>query len=253
MSDETATDVTDTPASTAANAAGPDATAGGAIPGTLLTDDAWLAERVTDTCRRWGLDDARTGGTLWWYSASAILLERAPALLLSGSGAPDPAPAQLTVSLTSYGYLRSPRASLTIEGTDAYAAALGPAFEQVIAPLARVSGAGVRALWAIASDSLANRTIRAGREADRVGDAGALAARLALPPFLPPRVADMTPDGGPHPAAAADPAPPAGARIVRRSSCCLIYCAPGQDKCVSCPRRTPRHRAEVLRRWFDAR
>jgi hypothetical protein len=33
-----------------------------------------------------------------------------------------------------------------------------------------------------------------------------------------------------------------GTRVVRRASCCLIYEAPGERKCVSCPRQHPSER-----------
>ncbi|MGH3879545.1 MAG: (2Fe-2S)-binding protein, partial [Actinophytocola sp.] len=39
----------------------------------------------------------------------------------------------------------------------------------------------------------------------------------------------------------------AGTRAVRRASCCLIYEAPGQQKCVSCPRQHPAERDRRLR------
>ncbi len=231
------------------------------VPGLALHDPVWLAERVTDTSRRWGCDDARVAGTLWWYSASVVLTREALRMLLVEGTAPAPDPRRMTLRLTEYGYLRSVHYDGPPCDADAYAAALPGALDGVVAGLARVSGARERALWAIASDSVAGQTMRAGREEGRVVEAGALVRRLARPPLLPGRFVDIVP--GADPAAgsrsevsvrAADPScsPPEHAhRLLRRSSCCLIYQARGERKCVSCPRRHPDDRAEALRRWLD--
>ncbi len=229
--------------------------------GTALCDEEWLALRVADTVRRWDCPDDRTAGTLWWYSASVTMTGAAPAMLLAAGVAPDPDPHRAACTLTDYGYLASVRAGRLLPGADAYGRALGPALERVIAPLARVSGASERALWAIAADALANQALAAGREAGRVAEAGALAVRLAREPMPAPRFTDVlqyrpgTTDGD----VALLPADPAAAepegalRVVRRCSCCLIYQAPGEDKCVSCPRRRPDDRARALAKWRGRR
>jgi hypothetical protein len=62
------------------------------------------------------------------------------------------------------------------------------------------------------------------------GLAGWLAAAVGVP--LPaPRYEDV-----------------AGARFVRRASCCLMYRLPGGSLCTSCPRRPPAERTAWLRR-----
>ncbi|WP_200173597.1 (2Fe-2S)-binding protein [Tomitella cavernea] len=233
-----------------------------AFSGTALCDEGWLARRVADTVRRWECPDDRTAGTLWWYSASVTMTAAAPAMLLAAGVAPDPEPGRATCALTDHGYLRSVRAGRLLSGADDFARALGPALGRVIAPLARVSGASERALWAIAADSLANQALAAGREAGRIAEAGALAVRLAAHTPMPtPRYTDLSAGcGSKGPGAAeditvlpVDPASdvPGGARrVVRRCSCCLIYQAPGEGKCVSCPRRRPDDRAQVLAEWL---
>lgn len=234
---------------------------GDAVPGLALHDPQWLAQRVSDTSRRWGCDGARVSGTLWWYSASVVLTREALRMLLVDGTAPAPDPRRMTLRLTEYGYLREVHCHGRQCRPDEYAAALTDALDGVVSGLARVSGARERALWAIASDSVAGQTMRAGREEGRVVEAGALVRRLARPPLLPGRFVDVVPVADPADGSrsevsvrAADPScsPPEDAhRLLRRSSCCLIYQARGERKCVSCPRRHPEDRAGALRRWLD--
>ncbi|WP_158726625.1 (2Fe-2S)-binding protein [Tomitella fengzijianii] len=238
-----------------------------AFSGEALRDGAWLARQVSDTRRRWRFREDRAAGTLWWYSASATLTAPGPRMLLADGTAPNPALAQLDCTLTPYGHLGSARSAGWVSGPDEYRRALVPAFAAIIGALARASGAPEPSLWAIASDSLANQALQAGVDAGRCADACVLARRLTCPPLVPARFVDVVPHpSAPHPSAPlamdgaarvsvrpADPAspPPAGGlRIVRRSSCCLLFQAPGQGKCVSCPRRSPGERAAALGGWF---
>jgi hypothetical protein len=89
-----------------------------------------------------------------------------------------------------------------------------------------------RPLWAIATDSLANRLLALGRALGDVPRVTGLAAPLAaaVSPQLPaPRYVDV-----------------AGARFTRRTSCCLLYRVPHEPMCTSCPRRPPAERAILL-------
>ena len=231
------------------------------LPGLVLTDPAWLARRVADTGRRWNHDDARVNGTLWWYSASSSLVAAPLTMLATAGEAPDPRPEHLTVSLQPNGYLKAARSDRLLGSVEEFADALCRAHAEVITVLAEVSGATPRALWAIATDSVGNRALDAGRaaladtgssaagaaaggpaadgvsaspDADRGAALGAdLARTVCRPPMLSPRFVDV--DG-----------PQRSRRFVRRSSCCLIYVATDGDKCVSCPRRTPEDRHEQL-------
>ncbi|MEH6821703.1 MAG: (2Fe-2S)-binding protein [Dietzia psychralcaliphila] len=206
------------------------------LPGTLLTDPRWLAARVADTGRRWSHDDPRVNATLWWYSASSTLVAAPLTMLLSAGVAPDPRPERLTVSLQANGYLRAARSDRLSTSATAFSEELREAHEAVIASLAEVSGAAPRALWAIASDSIANRALEAGRAVGDPGRGCDLARAVSRPPLLPVRYSDVTASGLTR-------------RFVRRGSCCLIYVATDGDKCVSCPRRTPSDRhAQLLRR-----
>lgn len=225
----------------------------------LLTDPDWLDARVADTGRRWDCTDRRVNGTLWWYSASSTLLAQATADLLRTGLAPDPALEHGTASLRPDGYLDGVHTERVLRGPEELAAGLRGALAAIIAPLALVSGAGVPALWAIAADSLGNRSLDAGTALGAPAAGSALALALAGrigPPLPTPRFVDVGPDGPVD----ADPAaaPAAGTRRrLRRSSCCLIYCVPGaargkdpdaaqRAKCVSCPRQRPQVRAARL-------
>ncbi|NGP09185.1 hypothetical protein G6038_27670 [Rhodococcus sp. 14C212] len=222
------------------------------LPGTVTTDPRWLAGRVSDTGRRWDCGDPRVNGTLWWYSASSTLVAGPVAMLLATGYAPDPDPARLRCVLREDGYLGAVRSSRLLPGADAFARALVPALSAIIAPLARVSGAPERALWAVASDSIANRALDAGRAARRVDDGCTLAAALSMPPLLPPRFVDVDPTGSVTAAAPGSPEPADGRRFLRRSSCCLIYRATDSGTCTSCPRRSPADRAAALLRYVAA-
>jgi hypothetical protein len=94
---------------------------------------------------------------------------------------------------------------------------------QIIDELARISGASPQALWAIASDGLANSLLQSGRreEADSVEA-----------PLLKPRFVQVD-----------------GRWFVKRQSCCLIYETPGADMCLSCPKHPPAERQRLLKEF----
>jgi ferric iron reductase protein FhuF len=124
------------------------------------------------------------------------------------------------------------------------AAGPGDLAEELRATLAAVVGAVAEAgemrprpLWAIATDSLANRLLALGRAVGDVGAATALAGPLAAavgPPLPAPRYVDVPrPDGS-------------TARFTQRASCCLAYLVPHDVVCTSCPRRPPVERRILL-------
>lgn len=208
------------------------------LDGRLLVDERWLACRVTDTAARWGSHDARVNGTLWWYSASSILVAPAVAALVACGRCPDVHPQGLRLTLASNGYLASTRSERVLPpGTDAAGERLRTALRSVIPRLAAVSGARERALWAITADSVADRCLWAGTATGNVPRAIALGAELAaaIGPELPvPRYVELAgPDG-------------TARQFVRRVSCCLIYKATGEGRCRACPRRHPAERGELL-------
>lgn len=229
------------------------------IPGILLTDPGWLADRVADTRRRWALTESRVAATLWWYSASSVLLAQAPADLLRTGGAPDPRLTGLSVTTTADGTLADATAATRVAGPDEFAAALCGTLTSIVGVLASVSGAGAAALWAVASDSLGNRALEAGAALGSPVAGSALAAALAArigAPMPSPRFVDV----GAGRQVAADPTaePAVGVRrYLRRNSCCLIYRSPAlapsgdpdaaeRAKCVSCPHQRPEVRRARL-------
>jgi ferric iron reductase protein FhuF len=102
----------------------------------------------------------------------------------------------------------------------------------VVAAVAAAGQVRERPLWAIATDSLANRLLAVGRAVGDVDAATALAGPLAAAigaPLPSPRYVDV-----------------AGVRFTRRASCCLLYRVPHEVLCTSCPRRGPEERRVLL-------
>jgi len=177
----------------------------------------------------------RVAATVWWYSASTVLLSPALAGLVTGVPLSGRL-ADLSLVFRSDGL---PVAAVAGGGTDDVAADLRGTLTTVIGAVAAAGRMGERPLWAIATDSIANQLLALGRA---VGDvpaatahAGPLAAAIGSP--LPvPRYVDV-----------------AGARFTRRASCCLMLELPGGALCTSCPRRPPAERHALLEqaaRWF---
>ncbi|AYJ47042.1 (2Fe-2S)-binding protein [Rhodococcus sp. P1Y] len=196
-----------------------------------MLDTGWLRARVEDTGARWGCSDARVNGTLWWYSASSTLSFLAVATAMVTGEAADPALDGARCFLRPNGYLGGILSESTIAVPE-LPAALDQVFAGVIEALSEASGARVRALWAIASDSIANRCLDVG---------AALGDRLRGSSFAEELVADMT-----SPLPAPRFVDVGGRRFTRRCSCCLLYVTEGADKCTSCPRRTPSERLHGL-------
>ena len=205
-----------------------------AMPATLLADPAWTAERLTERGRTQRSGDARVVATVWWYSVSTVLLTPPLAGLVAGI----PLSARLADTSISF---RSglPCASVASAGRNDLAGDLRDSLAAVIAAVAEAGRMRERPLWALATDSLANALLALGRAVGDVPAVTAVAAPLAAAvgrPLPPPRYTDV-----------------AGARFVRRASCCLVLELPGQPMCTSCPRRPPAERQALLEsaaRWF---
>ena len=163
---------------------------------------------------------------LWWYSASSVLLGPPASSYVGGGSVAAPALDSMTVFVHPDGRLLDARAAASVSRQEA-PSRVGELVAACVAAVGPASGASSRALWAIASDSLANRVLWAGGgEADAV----ALAADGRFPR---PRFVEV-----------------GGQRVVRRSSCCLVFESPGEQKCVSCPRQRPDDRLRRLRAAF---
>ncbi|MGW8380880.1 (2Fe-2S)-binding protein [Streptomyces sp. ODS28] len=216
--------------------------------GARLRDPAWMRDQVRASAQRWRTDSPRVAATLWWYTASTVLL--APPLLtdfLAGR-AVHPGPEGLELRFAEAGRLVAARTTTPCDGP-----LTGPLRELIATcadGLAAAAGMRPRPLWSIAADSLAGLLVRAGRETggleESTGHARSLAAEIGAP--LPePRWVDVrVPDGSDGLFPPPPPDAPEVERFVRRGSCCLIYEAPGEAKCAACPRRTPDDRALQL-------
>jgi len=195
------------------------------VPATALVDAGWLGAQLVLAARRFRVD-ARTAGVLWWYSGSSVLLGPPASSFVAGGPVATPALGSLTLSVHPDGRM------LDAQSADFVSRAAAPALvaelvETCVGAVAAASGASDRSLWAIASDSLANRVLWAGG-----GEADAVA--LAVDGRFPrPRFVEV-----------------GGQLVVRRSSCCLVYESPGEQKCVSCPRQRPDDRLRRLREVF---
>jgi hypothetical protein len=193
------------------------------VPGSSITDPAWLRAQLDAAARRYRFDRRPALGVLWWYSASVVLL--GPPV---EAGA-DPALDSLTLYLHPDGRILDARSDSVLGNDGNDIVELGHRLEETLSrcieAIVRQSGASPRALWAIATDSLANRVLWAGGSA-AVASRWARAIGSALPA---PRYVEV-----------------AGRPVVRRASCCLIYQAPGVDKCTSCPRQSPERRRRRL-------
>ena len=199
------------------------------VPVEQLADDRVTAELVTARARALRTAEPRVAATMWWYSASAVLL--APPLAGLVTGVPLSArPGDLVLSVGSGGLpVAATSAAL---GADP-GAELRDLLSSVIAAVAAAGGIRQRPLWAIATDSLANGLLTLGRMVGDVPAVTGLAGRLAEAvgaPLTAPRYVDV-----------------GGARFVRRASCCLVYRLPGGPLCTSCPRRPPAERAAAGR------
>jgi ferric iron reductase protein FhuF len=198
------------------------------LPATLLADPAWTAAQLDRRAVAQGTGDRRVLATVWWYSASAVLLT--PPLAGLATGVPLSARlAGTTVSVLAGGL---PVAAESTAPAGDLPAELREALAAVIAAVAEAGGLRERPLWAIATDSLANRLLAIGRALGDVPAATALAGPLAAAvgaPLPAPRYVDV-----------------AGVRFPRRASCCLLYRVPHEPMCTSCPRRPPAERAILL-------
>lgn len=192
------------------------------VPATAIADAGWLGAQLVLAARRFRVD-ARTAGVLWWYSGSSVLLGPPASSFVGGGRVATPSLGSMTLSVHPDGRVLDARSTDSVPRGEA-SALVGELVATCAGAVAAASGAPVRSLWAIASDSLANRVLWAG------GGEAEAAALAADGRFPRPRFVEV-----------------AGQRVVRRSSCCLVYESPGEQKCVSCPRQAPDDRLRRLK------
>ncbi|MGY2083069.1 (2Fe-2S)-binding protein [Blastococcus sp. SYSU DS0539] len=198
------------------------------VPVTQLADPRRLAELLAARAARQRAGDLRVHATVWWYSASAVLL--VPVLAGLAVARPLSArPAHMTAYLGPGGL---PVAAVSaVPGGDP-AAGLRECLTAVVPALAEAGRMRQRPLWAVATDSLANGLLGLGRTLGDVPAVTALAGPLAAAVGFPlpvPRYVDV-----------------AGARFTARVSCCLMDRLPSGPTCLSCPRRPAAERRVLL-------
>jgi hypothetical protein len=206
------------------------------IPAVLLADPDWTARVLAARAARQRTDDRRVLATVWWYSVSSVLLTPVLAGLVTGVSLS----ARLADTRLSVLAGDVPVAATAASGAGRdLADDLRTTIAAVVSAVAEVGGLRERPLWAIATDSLANRLLALGRAVRDVPAVSALAGPLAAAvgaPLPAPRYVDV-----------------AGARFVRRASCCLLYRVPHEVVCTSCPRRDPAQRQVLLEDLADRR
>jgi len=219
------------------------------ITATRITDPAWLAEQIRLRSLMWKVDDQRVLATLWWYSASTILVTPALASLVVTGTALSPALEDTVLHHTPSSRLTGSHSTAVLgHDLDQLGSALEATLTSVITALSAFTKGRERPLWAIATDAIANRLLWAGEAVGRVREATDLAAPIIAAAgrrLPPPRYIDITADadydfGGDRDGATTR-------RFVHRTSCCLLYRVPGEGMCTSCPGRAPAERTELLR------
>lgn len=196
------------------------------VPATSITDPDWLRIQIGLAARRYGCSAPDVLGTIWWYSASSVLVAPTLETLARARQPLDPSLTAMSLDLLDDGSVVGAHSSRTLNGD--IGAAFAEAIEAVVANLSAVTGAHSPALRAIATDSIANRLLWTGAPALAEPLVASIGTRMPRPRYV---------DVGGRP-------------VVRRASCCLIYQATGQDKCLSCPRQPPAERERRLRSAF---
>ncbi len=200
------------------------------VPAAALADPGWTAAVLDARTPRSGAVDRRVVATVWWYSASSVLVTPPLAGLVAGV----PLSARLADLAVALLPGTVPVAAVAAGGgTPDLGADLRDTLTAVIGAVAEAGGVRERPLWAVATDSLANRLLDLGRVTGDPATATSVAARLAAAigaPLPAPRYEDV-----------------GGVRFTRRASCCLVYRLPAGALCTSCPRRPPAERHALLR------
>jgi ferric iron reductase protein FhuF len=204
------------------------------LPATVIQDREWLAGQIQLRGEIWGIDDRRILATLWWCSASTMLVTPGILAIATDGTCLSPRLEHIVIHHQSSSRFSGSHGTEAMpdDDLDAFAAelrsTLGTVIDQLGPYLPRP-----RPLWAIASDAIADRFLWAGQRTRQQGPATFYASRVITSigaPMPQPRYVDVPPLPQGTTAEAA-----AQLRI-QRNSCCLLYRVPRQSPCRSCPR-----------------
>ncbi|WP_019853893.1 (2Fe-2S)-binding protein [Actinopolyspora mortivallis] len=211
------------------------------VPASLVEDPDWMAEQLRLRGRIWGTDDARVLATLWWFSTSSRLITPSIASFVVTGEVLSPSLEDLWLHRHPDSRLSGVTSVKVLTGgpaLESLAEALRQTLERSIASVAATARMRHRPLWAIATDAVAGCLLWAARARGEPERATALAEPLVAAmgaPMPAPRYTEIdSPSGTPR-------------LFTKRTSCCLLYRAPGEDKCSSCPGRPPEQRHALLR------
>jgi ferric iron reductase protein FhuF len=162
------------------------------LPATVILDRAWLAGQLRLRGQIWGTGDQRTLATLWWYSASAMLVRPSLLALAADGTCLSPRLEHIVIHHQPSSRFSGSHGTQAMPGDDlgAYAAALGATVGTVIGQL-RPYVPRPRPLWAIAADAIAGRLLWAGQQRGTDIPAAALAAQ-PVPKISFAQVGDAT-------------------------------------------------------------
>lgn len=206
------------------------------MPATVLGDINCLAKFLDASRQDWRTVDDRVAATLWWFTTSSILCAPLVTTAMITGTIPDAVLARTRLHLDGRGRIAGAHVDAAVNGLPQAAESLRKSLVTVISGVCAVTGMRPAPLWAIATDSLANRALRVGRAIGSERSAEIFAVTLAGligRPFPVPRFEDVQPAEGKR------------VRFVRRASCCLI-CQLGHQMCESCPRQSPELRQQRL-------
>ncbi len=164
------------------------------VPATAIRDAGWLGAQLALTARRFRVG-ARTAGVLWWYSASSVLLGPPASSFVAGGPVAAPDLATMTLAVHPDGRILDAVSSSVVFRAVA-PKKVGKLVDFCVQAVVSGSGAAARSLWAVASDSLANRVLWAG------GNEANARALASDPRFPVPRFVEV-----------------GGQRVVRRGWC----------------------------------
>ncbi|SDP95850.1 FhuF 2Fe-2S C-terminal domain-containing protein [Actinopolyspora xinjiangensis] len=213
----------------------------GQVPASLIEDPDWMSEQLRLRGRIWNTDDARVLATLWWFSTSTRLITPSVASFVVTGEALSPRLEDLWLHWHPDSRLSGVTSVNVLTGSPALeplAAGLRRTLERSITSVAATARIRHRPLWAIATDAIAGCLLWAGRARGTPESATALAEPLVAAidaPMPAPRYTEIDSPSG------------TSRLFTKRTSCCLLYRAPGEDKCSSCPGRPPEQRHALLR------